>query len=257
MNKKKLLLIGITGTVLGLLLAWAITRQASATNIPKVDICHCGENHCETLNIATIAAIAHLKQHENDYKGQCEEPVTHLTCVEYACTEVEGEGENTCTTSEDCEPEQPTDVCTNLEGVQESTPEGYVNNDGYCYVPEVPEEEEPREDKPKTYSEDTRCNASTPPLATWFDVEDGSTSNNWHPILTWSAIGGDTTEIRFGIKGQGFPWNLKTTNDGRLVGGYAEEGNTGILGMIDYCYQQRTINECKTGEWSEVVCAFN
>lgn len=28
------------------------------------------------------------------------------------------------------------DVCNNLDGVQEETPEGYLNNEGYCYVPE-------------------------------------------------------------------------------------------------------------------------
>lgn len=38
------------------------------------------------------------------------------------------------------EEEEPEDVCQNLDGIQESTPEGYVNEQGYCYIPE-PEED--------------------------------------------------------------------------------------------------------------------
>jgi len=34
--------------------------------------------------------------------------------------------------------ECPKDVCKNLEGNQEETPEGYINEDGFCYMPEKP-----------------------------------------------------------------------------------------------------------------------
>ena len=32
------------------------------------------------------------------------------------------------------------DVCENLEGIQEETPEGYENEQGYCYIPEEPKD---------------------------------------------------------------------------------------------------------------------
>lgn len=36
--------------------------------------------------------------------------------------------------------EEPEDVCTNIEGIQEETPAGYENNEGVCTLPYEPEE---------------------------------------------------------------------------------------------------------------------
>lgn len=43
--------------------------------------------------------------------------------------------ENECSTPDE---EEPTDVCDNLDGIQEETPDGYINDEGYCYIPEEP-----------------------------------------------------------------------------------------------------------------------
>jgi hypothetical protein len=51
----------------------------------------------------------------------------------------------------DCNiPEPPRkDVCDNIEGIQEETPEGYVNDEGQCTKEEEPPVEEPKEEEPE------------------------------------------------------------------------------------------------------------
>lgn len=104
----KLIVLGLIAGVLLFLVIRLFTPQAEATVIPKVDICHYDgqSGNFQTLNIAQVAANVHLALHDQDYSGACEEPE---------------------------------DVCENLEGVQEETPEGYKNEDGYCYIPEQEE----------------------------------------------------------------------------------------------------------------------
>ena len=46
-------------------------------------------------------------------------------------------------------PEEPTDVCENLEGIQESVPEGYELNEGQCTEIEEPPTEEPPTQEPQ------------------------------------------------------------------------------------------------------------
>lgn len=80
-------------------------REAKANGIPHVPICHCAtaDNQvvtCRNLNLPIPAAISHLQQHDNDHPGSCQG-----------------------------------DVCENLDGIQENTPEGWENDDGYCYEP--------------------------------------------------------------------------------------------------------------------------
>ena len=129
------------------------TKDAGATYIPKVNICHFDgqSGNFQTLNIAIPAAIAHLTQHEPDYSGECEEPPV-------------------------------IDVCENLEGVQESLPQGYhFDGENYCVENE---EEEPR-DEPKgngtgNVPENPHTNTTNPPAVatctipfevarTWYD----------------------------------------------------------------------------------------
>lgn len=42
----------------------------------KVYICHCSENHCETLHLPVVSALSHLKHHEADYRGECKQEET-------------------------------------------------------------------------------------------------------------------------------------------------------------------------------------
>lgn len=95
---------------LALLVTVFPTEKAEATfQIPKVTICHTPPPVDQTMEVPITAVPGHLGH--GDYLGPCEEP----------------------------EPE-PEDVCDNLEGIQEETPEGYVNEQGYCYIPEEPKD---------------------------------------------------------------------------------------------------------------------
>jgi len=67
--------------------------QVQAIGIPQVTVCHCPDGNpenCNTLNVGAPAAIAHLLNHENDYRGECEQPpegvceVQSWTCEECA-----------------------------------------------------------------------------------------------------------------------------------------------------------------------------
>jgi len=108
----KYIILGIIITILGFFLLFLITRKADASvQIPKVEICHFDgqSGNFQTLNIAIPAAIAHLAQHEPDYSGACQEE------------------------------EEPVDVCSNIDGIQEVTPEGYTNENGKCCPPKEEE----------------------------------------------------------------------------------------------------------------------
>lgn len=82
---------------------WVFLAGRAEASVKKT-LCHNGQ----TIEVALPAFFYHLQHHEEDYAGECEEPVV--------------------------------DVCENLEGVQETTPEGYVNDEGTCYVPEEPKD---------------------------------------------------------------------------------------------------------------------
>jgi len=129
--------------------------------------------------------------------------------------------------------------------------------DKYCAYEDKPEPEPEPKDEPKenTFHKDTRCLDTTPDAPQWFVGEDGSAANNWHPLLTWSAMGGDEVEIKFSEDPNDLRWRFVTENDGHEIIGYME--NTGLLGMIDYYYSMRVINGCKEGPWSPVISVFN
>ena len=110
--KLKKLLLSLFGILFFITLVLFATyservKEAEAIVTPLVNICHCeqpdGEDFSQfqTLHISIPAALAHLTQHDSDHPGAC-----------------------------------LADVCDNLEGVQEDTPESYENNDGYCFVPD-------------------------------------------------------------------------------------------------------------------------
>lgn len=84
-------------------------KEVEAVGIPHANVCHCeqpdGEpSQCKTFNLPISAVFVHLTQHDADHPGSCGE-----------------------------------DVCDNLEGIQEDTPEGYENDEGYCFVSEEPQ----------------------------------------------------------------------------------------------------------------------
>lgn len=106
-----------------------------------------------------------------------------------------------------------------------------------------------------TFHKDKRCHDRVPPKVTWIKAEDGSISNNWQPKFTWSAEGGDKVEFRFSEDKEDLRWQFKTLNDGHETMGTME--NSGILGQIYYYWQVRTVNGCKSGEWSDILTVFN
>ena len=128
--------------------------------------------------------------------------------------------------------------------------------DKYCEVEEEPTPDpEPREEPKNTFKEDTRCNDAKPKDITWLDIADGSNLNDWHPEATWSAEGGDTIEVRFSDDRDNLKWRFEMSNDGHESLGFMD--NTGMLGMVDYYYQFRTVNGCSKGNWTELTKAFN
>ena len=197
-----------------------------------------------------------------DYTGECEEIIYY--CEEYLpyCDEEENWGEEECERLEEvCD--EYYNYCSELieecsEPTPTPTPTPEVTPTPTPEVTPTPEPtEEPKRDEPKenTFSEDTRCNDSTPLVPTWLAITDGSEANNWHPQATWSAEGGDKVQFIFGAIGEGFPYTFTEPNDGHESLGYMD--NTGILGQVDYCYKMKTINGCTEGEYSEIVCAYN
>jgi hypothetical protein len=73
MDKIKLIIV-LGLFILFLLLVFRLfTPQAESVAPPKVDICHCESRECHTLNIAEAAAVSHLREHDGDYRGVCEE----------------------------------------------------------------------------------------------------------------------------------------------------------------------------------------
>lgn len=104
------------------------------------------------------------------------------------------------------------------------------------YTEEETTEEEVVESS-NTFSEDKRCHATKP-----FDVAWSIYENN---VLTWSAENGDKVEIRMGSDGVNYPFGFVTSNDGHETVG---TGTT--AGYWLGKWQMRTINGCKTGNWS-------
>lgn len=52
----------------------------------KVTICHCPDgnsNNCHTLEVGVKAALAHVKNHEHDYRGACKVEVTPTPTPSY------------------------------------------------------------------------------------------------------------------------------------------------------------------------------
>ena len=221
----------ITGLVFGVLLGkyHLAVKEARAIVIPKVNICHCEQPdsespfQCQTLNIALPAAIAHLTQHEADHSGSCSQ-----------------------------------DVCENLDGIQESTPEGYVNEQGYCYIPEpecevdCEEPEEPRE--PEITPPPVGSGAETPKVC------DGKDLGGYAPTITevgrltdtkiyarWtkSTEATDQYLVWYGVDKDNLLFNVI------VKGEYAE------IGLPDYPNQHVWLRvaayDCTTGAYSLTV----
>lgn len=57
----------------------------------KVTICHCppgNPDNCKTISVGSKAAAAHLRNHENDTEGECEEATTTTAEVTTTTAEV-------------------------------------------------------------------------------------------------------------------------------------------------------------------------
>lgn len=128
----------------------------------------------------------------------------------------------------------PVDVCENLGGVQSEIPQGYYKDGESCYPnSSIPTDTE----NTVTFNKDRRCHGLTPPAVTWAVEKDGE--------LTWSAVGGDKVELRFGwVKGF-YPFHVVLTNDG-----HEKVGLGTSIGYWFNWFEMRTLNGCKKGEWT-------
>jgi len=116
---------------------------------------------------------------------------------------------------------------------------------GECEIPEPEVVEEDEESTPSvpvenTFHRDTRCLNRKPSDVTWSLYE--------NDLLTWSAVGGDKVEVRFGYSQNNLPYSFVTTNDGHEAVGLGTDA-----GFWSGYWQMRTINGCRTGDWSEVL----
>lgn len=148
-------MIALVAVALVFAVMWVSNANATVT-LPKVDICHCESNDCQTLNIAVPAAIAHLQQHDNDYPGQCTEPTpTPSVSPSPTPTPTPEVPEPTPTPSENpivsprasSEPTGPSDEvdCANLDALTE---EQALNECGQSKVTSTPKPEVTEETKP-------------------------------------------------------------------------------------------------------------
>jgi hypothetical protein len=241
--------------VLSLIVALIIiflSQRVFATFDHKVYICHYDgrSDKFQTLYIDEHAADDHLKHHRSDYKGECIVPKPPVDCewhysecsvscgggIQSVVIDVPAEnggkkcpvGANLCN-EQKCE-EEPKDVCNNLEGIQEETPDGYTNIDNICVKNET-------KSKQRTFHKDTRCLDTTPAIPQWATREyvDGGV------MATWSAMGGDTVEIQ--VNNANGDWVYEygiTQNDGHEFIGNVGSGQL---------YRIRVLNGCKTGDW--------
>lgn len=104
----KILFVTIGACIVAVLVFLYGPKTAEATyQEHKVTICHKGQ----TIEVSAIAALHHLRQHEEDYRGECkqEEPKDYCEYLDG----VQGEDEDcpkpepTCEELQNCEPEEP------------------------------------------------------------------------------------------------------------------------------------------------------
>lgn len=108
MSINKILFVTIGACIVAFLVFLYGPKTAEATyQEHKVTICHKGQ----TIEVSAIAALHHLRQHEEDYRGECkqEEPKDYCEYLEG----IQGEDEDcpkpepTCEELQNCEPEEP------------------------------------------------------------------------------------------------------------------------------------------------------
>jgi len=96
------------------------------------------------------------------------------------------------------------------------------------------------------FRKDTRCLNSKPPLPTW------SAFDPTNQLLTWSAVGGNKVELKFGYTESILPFDLIISNDG-----HEKTGVGTVIGWFGGFWKMRTINGCRVGDWSEVYRLLN
>jgi hypothetical protein len=90
------------------------------------------------------------------------------------------------------------------------------------------------------FHKDTRCHAVKPEVPTW--------SRYIPNMLTWSAVGGDKVEVKFGFSETELPYSIVLTNDGHEVVGLGTD-----TGWWAGYWRIRTLNGCSAGDWSPVL----
>jgi hypothetical protein len=177
----------------------------------------------------------------------CEDVLTGEECVEIEhpaeCTRYWPWG--SCRT---WEPAWTEEVCTPVyEEVCEDVVIGQecVIDEEYV-APEEPEEPVVVEDTgtyvaPKNvFHRDTRCLDAKPIVPTW--------SRFIPNMLTWSAVGGNKVEVRFGFSQTELPYSVVFTNDGHEAVGLGT-----VTGWWGGYWKMRTINGCRVSDWTPVL----
>ena len=176
---------------------------------------------CETNPVTTCETV----HHDGYWKWQ----VWHFVWVSPWDEEV-------CTTEDitTCH-DETTEVCTteDVTTCEDVTERVCVpTEETACHI-----ETQDRVSTHKTFTKDTRCHATKPALVTWASY-DSATST-----LNWSAEGGDRVELRFGWVD--YPFKVILSNDGHEQVGVGTD-----IGYWTNHYKMRTINDCKTGDWT-------
>jgi hypothetical protein len=212
----------------------------------------------EDYKMSKVEALYFTKNYPEWKRAEVGECKVRVLETQHRRTECRGE-EYACGTIRWCFPDEG-DHKYYAKAIpnNEEPKEGFKWETGMDKWCEYPPQEEPKDEpKENTFKEDKRCLDPKPPLPTWVNFVDGSAANGWHPLFTWSAMGGDTVEFRFSDDPDNLKWNFTTENDGHEVMGYVDEHNSGLLGNIYYYWQMRTVNGCKDGDWTDTLKVFN
>lgn len=133
-----IVLVAITGLV------FTTKALANGNNLPDY-ICHAtppdtaAEGYVQNFPANAGQLAGHVTQHNADIIPPFSfDPPGPAPEINYPGKNWDAEGQaiyrNGCEVPE----EEPVDVCDNIEGIQEKTPDGYINDDGNCYLDESP-----------------------------------------------------------------------------------------------------------------------
>lgn len=227
------LVLGLLAGLVAISLFLFFTRQTSATyQLPNVNICHCPDGNplnCSTKNISLPAALAHLNNHENDYRGVCEEVVD-------VCPEEGVQPTGPC--------EEPKDYCDTLEGVQAEDEDCPKEEDPTPTPTEVPQ--------PGGWSPEPEGNRKPGPpgvctgefIGNVANINVVSTGNKGELEVQWALpSNANQVHIEYGLEQNAQHSLLNTPNDGNEV-------IRNLVSGKHYWFRVAGVDGCSVGNWS-------